>query len=310
MDQSRSESVSVDGRTAQGILLMLAGCGLLTANDALMKSLVSALPLGQVVGLRGLFALLVVLALAPWVGGLGKLRAQSHRDVSICAAMLLFNIFVFPLSLRYLPLADAIILAYTSPVWVAALAPLLLGERVRWQQWLAVLLGFAGAFLVIRPGAAGFHWAVAIPLVVALSVGLRDIVTRKIASRESALSIVAYTNVFSVLVGGAMLPIGWLMPDGFQLGQLVLAGVFFSVAQILMVEGFRRVEATVLSTFKYSSILFAALFGFLFWGEIPDLPAMLGAVLIVVSGIAIVGYRHKAVPTLADVMPRAARPPE
>ena len=66
-----------------------------------------------------------------------------------------------------------------------------------------------------------------------------------------------------------------------------------------MVEGFRRVEATVLSTFKYSSILFAALFGFLFWGEILDLPAMLGAILIVVSGVAIVRYRHKAVPTLA-----------
>ncbi len=134
--------------------------------------------------------------------------------------------------------------------------------------------------------------------------------TRKIASRESALSIVAYTNVMSILVGGAMMSLGWQMPNVLQWGQLVLAGVFFSIAQILMVEGFRRVEATVLSTFKYSSILFAALFGFLFWGEILDLPAMLGAILIVVSGIAIVRYRHKAVPTLADVMPRAARPPD
>ncbi len=310
MQQPLSDTVSVDGRTAQGIALMLAGCGLLTANDALMKSLVSALPLGQVVGLRGLFALLVVLALAPLVGGAAKLRAQRQRDVLICAGMLLLNIIVFPLSLRYLPLADAIILAYTSPIWVVALAPLLLGERVRWQQWLAVLLGFAGACLVIKPGASGFHWAVAIPLLVAVSVGLRDIVTRKIASRESALSIVAYTNVLSILVCGAMLPLGWQTPDAFQLGQLVLAGVLFSVAQILMVEGFRRVEATVLSTFKYSSILFAALFGFMFWGEIPDRYAVLGAILIVVSGIAIVHYRHKAVPTLADVMPRAARPPD
>ena len=286
---------------------MLLGCGLLTANDAFMKALVSDLPLGQVVFLRAIVALAVVFVLLPWIGGPARLKMQSVRNVTLCGALLVFNIVMFPLCLPYLNFADAIILAYTSPIWVVALAPWLIGETVRWQQWGAVLLGFVGAVFVIKPGGAELHWAVAIPLVVACMVGLRDIVTRHIAARESAISIVACANALSILAGAALLPFGWKTLETTHLWQLLGAGVFFTLAQVLMVEAFRLMEATVLSTFKYSSILFAAAFGYLFWGEWLDLWAAAGAVLIVVSGLVILRYRHRPAPTLADVMPRSAR---
>ena len=141
----------------------------------------------------------------------------------------------------------------------------------------------------------------------AVSVGLRDIVTRKIAFRESALSIVAYTNVFSIAAGLLSIPLGWVAISSTQFTQLLLSGVFFSIAQILMVEAFRHVEATVLSTFKYSSILFAALFGYLFWGEVLDVWVLLGALLITASGLLIVRYRHQPIATIANVLPRGAR---
>ena len=286
---------------------MLLGCGLLTANDAFMKSLVSSLPLGQVVFLRAIAASITIVFLVPLVGGVARLRVHRYRSVILCGAMLVFNIVMFPLCLPYLHFADAIILAYTSPIWVVALAPWLIREQVRWQQWLAVLLGFVGAAFVIKPEGSSLHWAVAIPLIVACMVGLRDIVTRHIAARESAISIVACANLLSILAGAALLPFGWKNPDLFQVFQLIVAGVFFTVAQMLMVEAFRRMEATVLSTFKYSSILYAAVFGYLFWGEWLDWWAFSGAVLIVVSGLIILRYRHKPAPTLADVMPRSAR---
>ena len=164
-----------------------------------------------------------------------------------------------------------------------------------------------GAALVIKPGGGSLHWAVAIPLVVACVVGLRDIVTRHIARRETAVSIVTSANLLSILAGAALLPFGWQTPDQSQIFQLIAAGVFFTMAQMLMVEAFRCMEATVLSTFKYSSILYAAVFGYLFWGEWLDWWAFFGAVLIVVSGLIILRYRHKPAPTLADVMPRSAR---
>lgn len=292
---------------ARGVLLMLLACGFLTANDALMKSLVSALPLGQVIAIRGLFALAVVVLLAPRVGGYSRMRAKHQRNVLLCSGLLVTNIILFPLSLPYMSLADAIILAYTSPIWVVALAPIFLAERVRWQQWMAVLIGFLGACLVIKPGSGAFNWAVILPLTVAFIVGVRDMVTRKIAGSETALSIVAYTNVLTIIAGLAMLPLGWQSLDSTQIGQLILAGLLFSVSQLMMVEAFRMVEATVLSTFKYSSILFAALFGYLFWGELLDMFALIGAILIVVSGLVIVRYRHKPLATGSEVLPRIAR---
>ncbi len=286
---------------------MLLGCGLLTANDAFMKALVSELPLGQVVFLRAIVALVVVFMLIPWIGGMGRLKMQRYQNVLLCAALLVFNIIVFPVCLPYLDLADAIILAYTSPIWVVALAPWLIREQVRWQQWGAVLFGFIGAAMVIKPGGSELHWAVAIPLIVALMVGLRDIVTRHIATRESAISIVASANALSILAGAALLPFGWQSLETVHFWQLLGAGLFFTLAQVFMVEAFRLVEATVLSTFKYSSILFAAAFGYLFWGEWLDWWAFAGAVLIVVSGLVILRFRHQPAPTLADVMPRSAR---
>ena len=159
---------------------MLLGCGLLTANDALMKSLVSNLPLGQVVFLRAVAASITILLLMPFVGGTDRLKIHRHRSVLLCGAMLVFNIVVFPLCLPYMHFADAIILAYTSPIWVVALAPWMLQEKVGWRQWLAVMVGFVGAAMVIKPEGGSLHWAVAIPLVVACMVGLRDIVTRYI----------------------------------------------------------------------------------------------------------------------------------
>ena len=125
----------LDSNTVKGVALMVLGCGLLTANDAFMKALVSSLPLGQVVFLRSIVALAVVFMLLPWIGGRTRLKMQNYRNVLLCGALLVFNIVAFPLCLPYLNFADAIILAYTSPIWVVALAPLLINEQVRWQQW-------------------------------------------------------------------------------------------------------------------------------------------------------------------------------
>lgn len=271
-----------------------------------MKSLVATLPVGEVVGLRAIFAMATVLLLAPWVGGYSRLKASSHSSVLLVSGLLVFNLFVFPASLPYLPLADAIILAYTSPIWVVALAPLLLKEKVRWQQWIAVLVGFLGAYLIIKPSGS-MHWAVLLPLVVGLSVGLRDIVTRKIAAKERSLSIVFYANALSLLIGLATFSTGWSNVSSIQWVQMAISGVFLSTAQILMIEGFRLVEASVLSTIKYSSVLFAALFGYLFWGELFDVLGLLGALMIVTSGVLIVFFRDKATPTSVETLPRESR---
>ena len=156
------------------------------------------------------------------------------------------NVFLFPASLVYMNLADAIILAYTSPIWVVALAPILLREQVTWQQWSAVLIGFVGATLVVKPFGGDLNWAIFLPLNVAIVVALRDMFTRHIAARESSLAIVMYSNILTFIIGSMTLPFGWQLPSLLQLAQIVGAGTLFAASMFFMVESFRWAEATIL----------------------------------------------------------------
>ena len=274
-----------------GTILLVVGAGLLTANDALIKIAINSHALGQVILIRSVFSMLTVLVCLPLLGGWQNLRINSGRGVTLCAGLLVVSVLVFPISMRYLPLADAIILAYTSPLWVIILAPVLIRERTWWPQWLAVALGFFGACLVVKPG-FGMHWAVTLPLFVALLVGLRDIVTRRIAATENPIAILALANLMAMLIAAVLAPFNWQPMLPSMWGVLAGAGVLFAVSQVIIVMAFRYAEAAVLSTLKYSAILFAVLYGYGLWGDLPDLLALVGAVCIILSGIAIIRFRR------------------
>ena len=137
----------------RGIAMMVASGAFLTTNDALMKWLAQDLPVGQIVFMRGFFVM-VPLALIAWRGeGMAALRIRSLRVQALSAGLFTTSLFIFVTSLSLMPLADAIVLIYTSPIWVMALAPLLLGERVGWRRWTAAGVGFTGiVFLTRRAG--------------------------------------------------------------------------------------------------------------------------------------------------------------
>ncbi|MEM1384693.1 MAG: DMT family transporter [Pseudomonadota bacterium] len=271
---------------ARGVALTLFACGLLTSNDALMKSLVAELPLGQAVGLRGLLGFALVAGVAAAGGGLRQLRPQNARRVGILTALLLICLFLFPLSLRFIPLADAVMLAYVSPAVVAALSPWLLGERVGWRRWSAVAIGLVGAALVIDPSGA-VQWAVALPLIVAVLIGLRDLMTRRVIEGESTLALVAAANLAAGVLGAATMPFAWAPMTGAQILQLCAAAALVTLSQWMMTAAFRDAEATVLSCLKYSSIAWAAALGWLYWGERLSPADWLGGALIALSGVVI-----------------------
>ncbi|MEM6547501.1 MAG: DMT family transporter [Pseudomonadota bacterium] len=271
---------------ARGVALTLFACGLLTGNDALMKSLVAELPLGQAVGLRGLLGFALVAGVAAAGGGLRQLRPQNARRVGILTALLLICLFLFPLSLRFIPLADAVMLAYVSPAVVAALSPWLLGERVGWRRWSAVAIGLVGAALVIDPSGA-VQWAVALPLIVAVLIGLRDLMTRRVIEGESTLALVAAANLAAGVLGAATMPFAWAPMTGAQILQLCAAAALVTLSQWMMTAAFRDAEATVLSCLKYSSIAWAAALGWLYWGERLSPADWLGGALIALSGVVI-----------------------
>ncbi len=275
------------GFPAKGILMMAFGCGLLTCNDAMIKWVLVDHPVGQVVFVRGLFAFLPILLIAQLKGGLRTLRWRRPGGHALCAGLLVAALFLFAFSLSRLPLADAIIIVYTSPLFVTALAPRLLGEKVGWRRWSAVLVGFFGVGLVIQPGGETFSWLLLLPLLVALLVAVRDIWTRKLIATETSISILATSSGAGTLAGLASLPFGWAAMDAFDVGLLAAAGIAFGTAFYFITEAFRFAEASLVSPFKYSAVIWAVILGFVVWGELPGAVALIGALVIVASGVFI-----------------------
>lgn len=274
-----------DAATLRGIIAMIASCALLVANDTLVKLASESLPAGQIMALRGLFALVVVAAAAPLLGGSKGLAAAARPLVLLrgileaCAAILFIN------ALARLPLANATSIVQTVPLIVTVLSVLVLGARVGWRRSLAIAVGFLGTLLVVRPGLDGFGWPALLALGAAFAVAVRDIVTRRIGTDVSTLAITLATTLCVALVGGALAGIEhWTQPEPALLALLAAAALLMTGAHYLVIVALRGGEIAVVAPFRYTFIVWALISGFLVWGEVPDAVAALGIALIAFSG--------------------------
>lgn len=271
---------------APAITCMLVGTAVLTLNDALIKALAGTYPTGQLLFIRGLFVWPWVLLFALRMGGLRTLRIRNLRGQALRGVCVIASAFLFITGLRYLTLADAIAVAFTGPLFITAMAPLILGEKVGWRRWLAVLIGFAGVLFMLRPGGAALQWAIIFPLGAAVFGGLRDLITRRIAGTETTVAVLAATTTVVLLAGLATAPfVDWVPLRSEHILMFAASGALISVAHTLMIEAFRRGEAALIAPFKYSSLLWATLIGFLMFGELPDRWTIVGAVIIVLAGL-------------------------
>ena len=209
-----------------------------------------------------------------------KIYWQLARGLCLVASTSLFYV-----GLLFVPLAEAITLVLTAPFMVAVLSALLLGERVPGYGWVAIMLGFVGALLVIRPGLGIVHWGAVLPLVSGLGFAGVQLISRYLAVGEDPGS----TLLITALVGAVILtPFGlalWQPPTLTALGLLVMIGVLAAIADGLLLRAFRSASASALAPFQYTQILWAGVFGFVVFREIPDAPAFGGAMLILLSGV-------------------------
>jgi drug/metabolite transporter (DMT)-like permease len=264
------------------VLLMLATVILFPVSDAIAKLLTGALPVVEVVWGRLFFQSLVVAALA--AAGGARLRT-TRLPLQLGRALLFFaNIVMMIAALSLLPLGTAITILFTFPIFVTALAVPLLGERIGAGRWAAVLIGFAGTIVIIRPGFPGSYLGVVLALAAALASAAFQIMTRRLASTEAPVATLLYTSVGgAVLASLAALP-AWLPPSLGQWGLLALSGVLGGAVNWLVIKAFSYASPAVLAPLSYGEILGAALLGFLLFGEVPDARLASGAVLIIASG--------------------------
>lgn len=278
----------------KGILAMVLGAALLSLNDAVSKFLTESYPVGQVIGLRQAASLLVILPYAYYTTGWRGLRVVSWGGQGFRGGVFVATAILMVLGLSLLPIATVTAIAFASPIFVAALSVMMLGERVGWHRWAAIVVGFGGVLIIVRPAGASFEWALMIPVCAALANALRDIATRKLARTETSISILFWSTVIVVVASLFSIPFGWNPVNGADALWFLLAGLLAAGAHFLMIEALRLGEAALIAPFRYTALLWAILTGILVWNTVPDAFVLLGAFLVVASGIYILQREARA----------------
>lgn len=275
-------------QVSTGILMMSVGVASLCVSDAIAKALTADYSPIQIIFIRNIIALPFAALIALQLGGRSAL--VSHRPMAhllrgvlwLLAAGLFFTSFI------YLGLAEATTLIFAMPVFVTAISALLLKEQVGWRRWTAVLAGFLGVLVVIRPGFGTFQAASLLPLTTAFFYALLMLSARWVDPRESVWTLMLYLVGAGALLSALLLPFVWV-PPRFEDIWLFLGIALFGTAGItLMTQAFRFAPAAVVAPFDYTALLWATLLGWLLWEEIPDVATYVGAVIIIASGIYIV----------------------
>jgi drug/metabolite transporter (DMT)-like permease len=278
-----------------GILLILTS----TVSFALMNAVVKLVSghLGPVeIGFfRQLFSLIPVVSLVIHQGGPSMLRTQRpfghlFRGLIGNSAMIIFF-----LSVAKLPLADANALSFASPLFITALSMPLLGEAVGKHRWSAVIVGFAGVMVMTNPGGNWFSGNAGVGagmgVLAAFMSALMTITIRQLNKTEPPVRIVFYFATIGTILFGGLLSIFWVTPTLPELGGLVLVGLIGGLSQLLMTYAYRHAPASTLAPFGYVSILWSTVLGYLIWSELPGPRIMVGATIVITSGLYII-YRE------------------
>jgi drug/metabolite transporter (DMT)-like permease len=286
-----SPTASTDA--TRGILWILFGMVLFTNVNAITKILTETYPLVEVVWSRFLFhSLFVVLVFR---GRIPSLLASNAPRLQIgrSAIMLATTTLIF-LSLHLNPMVETSAILATAPIILTALSGPVLGEPVGLRRWVAVLIAFTGAVIIIRPGSAMMQTVIFAPVVAAFSLAFYQTATRLVSRRDLVMTTVVYTPIVGLVVSSMAVPFVWVMPTPGDWLLMAAFGAFGLGAHFTLIKAFDAAPAATVAPFNYSGILWAALYGYFIFGDIPDGWTIAGAAVICGAGLFI--YREELSP--------------
>lgn len=275
-------------RPLAGIAMMLAGIAGFAVMDASIKWLTADYPIAQIIALRSWFGLPILLMLALREGGFPALRTRRplvHVGRYLLVLMLSLSFFW---ALSQMKLVDAVAIAFAAPIIITALSAPLLKEAVGPRRWLAVVFGFAGVLIMLRPGAGVFEWGALSALGSAFVYALLMITTRAFKGTESTASLMLYPQLGMSITGLLLVNFFWITPTLPDLTVFALAGLFGSLGVMCITHAFRLAPVASIAPFEYSALVWATLIGYLVWGELPDGYTLLGALFVIASGLYII----------------------
>ena len=269
----------------RGVICMTTGALVLTVNDGMAKYLTESYPVGQVMALRGVSIVLLLAAFYALTGQTAALRVNRWSQQLTRAGLMTGSTICFVTGLSLLPIADAIAISFAGPLLTVALAIPFLGERVGWRRWVAILIGFAGVLVMVQPTGDAFRLAALAPLGAAFFGASRDVMTRRMSGTETSSSILMISTTFVTVAGFCSWPFGWAPIQSEHLWIFAISGIFVGGAQYLMIEGFRLGQVALVAPFKYTTLIWAVIIGAIFWGDVPGIGVLVGAVLVVGGGL-------------------------
>ncbi|GAA6196780.1 DMT family transporter [Pseudophaeobacter arcticus] len=271
-----------------GILFILAAMAAFTLEDMFIKRLSGDVPVGQILMLLGLGSGTVFAAAAVYRGD-NLFAPAAWRGAAILRTLSeAVGAVAFATALSLVDISTVAAVFQALPLVITMGAALFLGEQVGWRRWSAICVGFVGVLMIVRPGLAGFNPSVILVLVAVLAIAARDLLTRMVDSSVSS-AVVSFQAFASVIVAGGLLLVSTgaepTALDGRQVGMM-LGGIVFGVAGYYAIVTATRIgDASAITPFRYSRLLFSILVGVLVFGERPDAMTLGGAALIIVSGL-------------------------
>ncbi|YBV97225.1 DMT family transporter [Phyllobacteriaceae bacterium JZ32] len=309
-DQSGIILVALSPNVRSCIFMMLAMASF-TVNDSITKYLSESMNTGQIMLLRGILATTVILLIARRRRALIPVGEVLHPMILLRAIGEMGATIIYLIALAHLPLAFTSAVFQSVPLAVTMCAALFLKETVGWRRWLAITVGFVGVLIIVRPGTDGIN-----PYALMLLVGVgftacRDLATRRVPDIIPTLMISALTSFAVTLTGAALVvPMGGWSPVGWgEIGLLVIASLLLLIGYHFIILAMREGDISFVSPFRYTSLLWAILLGFVIFGDIPDMLTIIGSAIVVLSGIYTL-YRESVVARRGRVAASATRRPE
>ncbi len=283
-------SRAADSRAlGHGILLMLLTMVFFVAADAIAKYLTRSYPVIEVTWGRFVFHLALLLPFFAARRNLAVMRTGQLRLQLTRSLLQIGSTVIYFSAIALLPLATATVIAFAQPLLLTAFSVPLLGEKVGPRRWSAVLVGFLGVLIIVRPGGGAAlgvsHWAMLLPLATAAISSFYQIATRLVARTDPVETSLFFTAASGAAIATVAVPFVWQTPDLAGWGLMIATGVLAGAGHYCIINAFKRAPASVLAPFSFTQLIWATALGYLVFGDLPDRATLVGGAIIVGSGL-------------------------
>ncbi len=276
-----------------GIIFMTLGMFCLSVNDVVVKGLNISFPVWEIIFFRAFSGILVSFGLI-FIFGWKSLKTKKPIRHFVRAFSAVGCVVFYFFGLKFLLLSENIAIVHSAPIFAALLAVPILGERLGIHRITAIVIGFIGVIIIVKPGTDVFKLVSILPLISALFMASVYLSTRSLMNTDSSIAIIFYYSLALLITSIVFFPSDFAMPNIVQLIPLMSLGVMGSLGHYFMSQAAKNAEVVVISPFEYSSFIFVGIMGYIFYNEVPSISIIIGGILIILGGVYI-AYREQKV---------------